>query len=64
MKKLVINTCKRYITDESGATAIEYGLLAALFGVGIIAGASTVAKDTNSLWNQVSNAVADVDTTP
>ncbi len=60
----IVKTCRRYIADESGATAIEYGLLAAMFGVGIIAAASTIAKDNNSLWNQVSDAVADVDAAP
>ena len=32
MTKLV----SRFVKDESGATAIEYGLIAALIGVGII----------------------------
>ncbi len=29
---------KRFASDESGATAIEYGLIAAIIGVGIISG--------------------------
>ena len=33
---------KRLVRDESGATAIEYGLIAALIAVAIIGGASTV----------------------
>ena len=32
----------RFLKDESGATAIEYGLIAALISVAIIAGASTL----------------------
>jgi hypothetical protein len=31
----------QFVNDESGATAIEYGLIAALLGVGIIAGAQS-----------------------
>ena len=31
----------RFAQDESGATAIEYGLIAAIVGVGIIAGLGT-----------------------
>ena len=31
------NIMKRFVKDESGATAIEYGLIAALIAVGIIA---------------------------
>jgi len=30
---------KRFVKDESGATAIEYGLIASLIGVAIIVGA-------------------------
>ena len=47
---------KRFITqflsDESGATAIEYGLLAALIAVVIIAGASTLGGNINTLFNK------------
>ncbi|NKW09755.1 Flp family type IVb pilin [Ochrobactrum tritici] len=35
----------RFRKDESGATAIEYGLIAALISVAIIAGASTLGSD-------------------
>ncbi len=42
----------RFREDESGATAIEYGLIAALISVALIAGASTLG---NSLNNQFSN---------
>jgi pilus assembly protein Flp/PilA len=31
------NLFSRFVKDESGATAIEYGLIAAIIGVGIIA---------------------------
>ena len=33
------NFVARFVKDESGATAIEYGLIAALIAVGIIAAA-------------------------
>ena len=32
---------KRFANDKSGATAIEYGLIAAIVGVGIIVGLGT-----------------------
>jgi pilus assembly protein Flp/PilA len=32
------NILSRFVKDESGATAIEYGLIAAIVGVGIIVG--------------------------
>jgi len=41
----------RFVKDESGATAIEYGLIAALIALAIVAGASTLG---NALDNQFS----------
>lgn len=42
----------KFICDESGATAIEYGLIAALISVALIAGATTLG---GSLGNQFAN---------
>ena len=39
--------------DESGATAIEYGLIAALVGVAIMAGLGVLADGLNALFNSV-----------
>lgn len=47
----MLKTFKRFATDESGATAIEYGLLAALISVAIIA---TVRSLGSSLTNTFS----------
>ena len=33
---MLINTAKRFVADEHGATAVEYGLIAALIAVAII----------------------------
>lgn len=41
---------KKYLADESGATAIEYGLLAALISVGIISGARAAGGGILSLF--------------
>lgn len=48
----------RFMKDESGATAIEYGLIAALIAVGIIAAASTLGNSLSDLFNQISNELA------
>ena len=40
----------RFLRDENAATAIEYGLVAALIAIAIIGGAGTVAKALNELW--------------
>jgi pilus assembly protein Flp/PilA len=43
----------RFLKDESGATAIEYGLIAALISVGIIAGAGTLGEGLNSVFDKL-----------
>lgn len=44
----------RFIKDESGATAIEYGLIAALVGIGIIAALQTLRGNLQTTFNKVS----------
>jgi len=51
------NLMSRYIKDESGATAIEYGLIAALIGVAIIAGGQAVGDALDSKFNEVANKI-------
>ncbi|GGB57370.1 fimbrial protein [Roseibium aquae] len=50
----------RFAKDESGATAIEYGLIAGLVAVVIIAGATTLGTDLNTLFNDIAGAIPDV----
>jgi pilus assembly protein Flp/PilA len=51
------NLVTRFIKDESGATAIEYGLIAALISVALIAGAKAIGDGLNTKFGEVSNAV-------
>lgn len=51
------NLVTRYINDESGATAIEYGLIAALIGVAIITGAKSLGSELNSKFDTISKNV-------
>ena len=44
---------KTFIGDESGVTAIEYGLIAGLIAVVIIAVITTVGTDLTNLFNNV-----------
>jgi len=53
----VLDMVKRYKIDETGATAIEYGLMSALIGVLLITGASALGQNVNELFNGVSLAV-------
>jgi len=40
--------------DDSGATPIEYGLIAALIAVGIIAAATALGGSLSDLFNRIS----------
>jgi len=57
-----MKTMTRFLKDESGATAIEYGLIAALISVGIIAAATALGNSLQTLFTSIStslgNAVA------
>ena len=53
------NLMTRYINDESGATAIEYGLIAALIGVALIVGAKAVGTNLNEKFNDISVAITE-----
>lgn len=52
----------RFVADESGATAIEYGLIAALIAVVIIAGARQLGTTLNAKFTTISNAVTSAGT--
>lgn len=47
------NLFARFLKEESGATAIEYGLIAALISVGIIAGATTLGTSINTTFTKL-----------
>jgi pilus assembly protein Flp/PilA len=48
----------RFVNDESGATAIEYGLIAAIVGIGIIVGLGNVKDGLNNLFNNVNTQLS------
>ena len=50
---------KRFLKCESGATAIEYALLAALISVAIIAGAQLLGTEINTTFNDVKDTLSD-----
>lgn len=43
----------RFLKDESGATAIEYGLIAAIVGVGIIVGLQNLEAGLTGVFNDI-----------
>lgn len=48
---------KRLLQDESGATAIEYGLIAALIAVVIITGVTSLGTSLSSTFNTVATKI-------
>ena len=48
-----MKTVTRFMKDESGATAIEYGLIAALIGVVIIAVLTNVGNEVKGTFTDV-----------
>jgi pilus assembly protein Flp/PilA len=53
-----MTTVARFMNDESGATAIEYGLIAALIAVGIIAAATTLGNGLSNIFNAIGNRLS------
>ena len=47
----------KFLKDESGATAIEYGLIAALIGVVIIAAVTLVGTNLSAMFGTVGSQV-------
>ena len=47
----------KLLRDENGATAIEYGLIAALISVVIIAAVTTVGTKLSAVFNSISTAL-------
>jgi pilus assembly protein Flp/PilA len=48
---------QRFWNDDCGATAIEYGLIAALIAVAIIAAATTVGGNLSTTFTTIGSAI-------
>ena len=48
---------RKFQADESGATAIEYGLIAALVAVAIITALQTMKNSLNNTFGKVANSL-------
>jgi pilus assembly protein Flp/PilA len=51
------NLHARFLNDEAGATAIEYGLIAAGIAVAIIAAVTALGSNLNTTFSSVSTAI-------
>jgi pilus assembly protein Flp/PilA len=50
---VMMNLVARFAKDESGATAIEYGLIASLIAVAAIAAMTTIGSKLNTTFTNV-----------
>ena len=57
MRKFLLAT-NRFLRDEDGVTAIEYGLIAALVGVAAIAALKALGTNLTTLFNAIATCVA------
>ena len=53
----MLKVFQRFLKDENGATAIEYGLIAALISVVIIGAATAVGTSLSTTFNSVATAL-------
>jgi pilus assembly protein Flp/PilA len=56
------NLFTRFMNDESGATAIEYGLIAGLIAVAIITGATSLGDSLDSMFSDLSDTIDGIPT--
>lgn len=54
------NLFKEIGCDDSGATAIEYGLIVSLIVIASIGAFDAVANENDGIWARVSGSVGDV----
>jgi pilus assembly protein Flp/PilA len=49
----------KFLKDESGATAIEYGLIAALIAMAIIVGATALGTSINDKFSKIATKLSE-----
>jgi pilus assembly protein Flp/PilA len=52
--RAVMKIARLFLKCRSGATAIEYGLIAALIAVAVIGGVTSLGKNANTTFTKVS----------
>jgi pilus assembly protein Flp/PilA len=54
MKKVLV----RFVSDESGTTVIEYGLIALLISIGVIGALAVIGTSLGGIYVGIGNALA------
>ncbi len=50
----MMNSVRRFVREEEGATALEYGLLAALIAAAIVAAVTSLGNSVNNTFELIS----------
>ncbi|MCX7561604.1 Flp family type IVb pilin [Sulfitobacter sp. F26204] len=58
-RKALNKAVRTFVTDEDGATAIEYGLFAALVGAVIVTSVALLGKQSDEGFSTMSSALTD-----
>ena len=64
MENLIKNRFLDFLSDESGATAIEYGLIAAVIGISTIVGGKAMGDALNYKFECIGDTLNSETTTP
>lgn len=51
----IVTEARRFLRDEDGATAIEYGLIAALIAIAIVVSAAATGNALAALFGQIAD---------
>jgi len=57
-KNTLAEFIRNYVKTDEGATAIEYAMLTAILGVGLIAGADGIGNVVSTMWDTVSTRMS------
>ncbi|MBU1223254.1 MAG: Flp family type IVb pilin [Gammaproteobacteria bacterium] len=55
----LVTAVKRFVSEEEGVTAIEYGLIAALIAVVIITAVTAVGTNLTCVFNKIAACLSD-----
>lgn len=55
--ELIMNAIKKFLVEEDGVTAIEYGLIAALVAVALVTVLGTLGTNISEAFDKVAKAV-------
>ncbi|MDE2131236.1 MAG: Flp family type IVb pilin [Betaproteobacteria bacterium] len=55
--KIFAAVIRRFLSRDEGVTAIEYGLIAALIGLAIIGGITTLGVNLETKFNSIASSV-------